>query len=118
MTRRPLVAGDGDPRHGSLYGYGALACRCGLCREAHRVYKQEHAPKWSELDAPVLDPEVAGLAAKFMAGDVDKRENRGQRYVYDGKKDAVGPDGKRMRSRRHRQGSGVFKKDAFRGTKP
>ena len=33
--------GDGDPRHGTQNGYGNLGCRCGECREAHRVYDLE-----------------------------------------------------------------------------
>lgn len=29
--------GDGDPRHGSINGYGNHGCRCPRCTEAHRI---------------------------------------------------------------------------------
>lgn len=36
---RPIVAGDGDPRHGTQAGY-AHYCRCDPCRLAHNEYKR------------------------------------------------------------------------------
>lgn len=33
---RPRIkAGDGDPRHGTVNGYGNLDCRCADCAAAH-----------------------------------------------------------------------------------
>ena len=31
-----FVAGDGDPRHGTLHGYNKGKCRCDLCTDARR----------------------------------------------------------------------------------
>jgi hypothetical protein len=35
--RTPIQPGDGDPRHGTVNGYGNLQCRCPDCTEAYRV---------------------------------------------------------------------------------
>lgn len=45
--KRPMKAGDGDERHGTLNGYVNQGCRCDECREANRAYnmarRQERA---------------------------------------------------------------------------
>lgn len=32
---RPIIAGDGDPRHGTKNGYDYLSCRCDACTDAN-----------------------------------------------------------------------------------
>lgn len=45
-TKNRIVAGDGDPRHGTVNGYGNHRCRCDRCRRAwareHNAYMHEH----------------------------------------------------------------------------
>lgn len=36
-TRRARVLSDGDPRHGTVNGYGNYGCRCELCLKAGAV---------------------------------------------------------------------------------
>lgn len=45
LVRASIVPGDGDPRHGTLNGYGNLGCHCPGCTEAHRVnhFRYMHA---------------------------------------------------------------------------
>lgn len=38
----PIQAGDGDPKHGTVTGYGVCKCRCDLCREANRLKGQKY----------------------------------------------------------------------------
>ena len=41
---RPLElmrAGDGDPRHGTVNGYGNQLCRCQACTAANTEYRRE-----------------------------------------------------------------------------
>jgi hypothetical protein len=54
------------------------------------------------------DPNVAAFAERFMAGDIPVRDNRGRRYRFDGKRDAVAPStGRRYRSQKNHHNSGV-----------
>jgi hypothetical protein len=50
--KNPLVAGDGDSRHGTRSGYSKWHCRCPECRAAQKAYASayyrrqvEEAPK-------------------------------------------------------------------------
>lgn len=47
-AKRPLKAGDGDERHGTLNGYVNAGCRCEECREANRVYNMKRRAERAE----------------------------------------------------------------------
>jgi hypothetical protein len=57
-TKATLVPGDGDPRHGTLNGYGNLKCRCQPCRDANAIAFKEARAKRKQrlLDDPSLAP--------------------------------------------------------------
>lgn len=66
--------------------------------------------RWRETAPTIDDPACAELAARFMAGDIETRENRGNRYWYDGKRDGEMTDGRKYRTRRTRHGAAVHKR--------
>lgn len=39
---KPFSAGDGDPRHGTVNGYGNLKCRCPECKAANTARLKEY----------------------------------------------------------------------------
>ena len=39
---RPLVPGDGSPRHGKVTGYSRYGCKCEACREANAAYHRAY----------------------------------------------------------------------------
>jgi len=55
QTRRRIVPGDGDHRHGTTNGYGNLGCRCELCCAANT---KNHAEWVQRSGYRPLNPET------------------------------------------------------------
>ncbi len=52
LVRNRIVAGDGDPRHGTRNGYGNHRCRCDRCTAAETAYHRELREKASLPGTP------------------------------------------------------------------
>jgi hypothetical protein len=43
-----MKSGDGDPRHGTMNGYGNLRCRCNDCRAANTAHQKDYMRRHPE----------------------------------------------------------------------